>query len=287
MAEQKALLEPEDDEAPTIPPPTETPAESEPVREEAEQPVEPESRDYQKEYENVRQALREERQTKADFQKQLGGMQERLQGFESLKDELNTYRQSRQQTEQQDKFNDDPANYLKQKVDELDQKQQDLVNQSQHANAQALAQQQEMAAIRSQAQQYAQTNPDYENAFDFVQERRTKEFELYGVPQEHWGPTLESESVQLARIAMKQGKNPAEMLYQLAQQWGYQQPAAPATPKQGSNEENLHRLEQGQKAASTLSSGGQADESLLKSVERMSDDEFDKFWDTEVKPTYR
>jgi predicted nucleic acid-binding Zn-ribbon protein len=286
MAEENALLEPDQNEEPTIPTPTEPEPESEPVREEPQPPTESKN-EFEDKYNNVRTALREERQTKSQLQQQLGDVQQRLQGMESLRDELNTYRQSRQQNEQQDKFNDDPANYLKQKVDELDQKQQDLVNQSQQANQEALAFNNEMNAIRSQTSQYAQQNPDYNERFNFVQNRRMKEFELLGVPQESWQAQLENESIQLARVAMQQGRNPAELLSELATHWGYQGQTAPESPNQETNEQNLTRLEQGQKAASTLSSGGQSDDSLLKSVERMSDDEFDKFWDTEVKPTYR
>ena len=144
-----------------------------------------------------------------------------------------------------------------------------------------------MNAIRSQTSQYAQQNPDYNERFNFVQNRRMKEFELLGVPQEQWQTQLENESIQLARVAMQQGRNPAELLSELASHWGYQGQTAPQPPNQETNEQNLTRLEQGQKAASTLSSGGQSDDSLLKRIENMSDKEFDDYWNNSIKPTYR
>ena len=286
MAEENALLEPDQNEAPTIPTPTESEPESEPVREEAQQQVELKN-EFEDKYNNVRAALRDERQQKSQLQQRLQGMESQLGDVQQLRDELNTYRQSYQQNEQQDKFNDDPANFLKQRVDELDQKHQNLLNQSQQANQEALAFNNEMNAIRSQTSQYAQQNPDYNERFNFVQNRRMKEFELLGVPQEQWQTQLENESIQLARVAMQQGRNPAELLSELASHWGYQGQTAPQPPNQETNEQNLTRLEQGQKAASTLSSGGQSDDSLLKRIENMSDKEFDDYWNNSIKPTYR
>jgi chromosome segregation ATPase len=286
MAEENALLEPDQNEAPTIPTPTESEPESEPVREEAQQQIEPKN-EFEDKYNNVRTALRDERQQKSQLQQRLQGMESQLGDVQQLRDELNTYRQSYQQNEQQDKFNDDPANFLKQRVDELDQKHQNLLNQSQQANQEALAFNNEMNAIRSQTSQYAQKNPDYNERFNFVQNRRMKEFELLGVPQEQWQTQLENESIQLARVAMQQGRNPAELLSELASHWGYQGQTAPESPNQETNEQNLTRLEQGQKAASTLSSGGQSDDSLLKRIENMSDKEFDDYWNKSIKPTYR
>jgi hypothetical protein len=287
MAEENALLEPDQNEAPTIPTPTESEPESEPVREEAQPPVEPKN-EFEDKYNNVRTALRDERQQKAQLQQRLQGMESQLGDVQQLRDELNTYRQSHQQNEQQDKFNDDPAGFLKQRVDELDQKHQDLLNQSQQANQEALAFNNEMNAIRSQTSQYAQQNPDYNERFNFVQNRRMKEFELLGVPQEQWQAQLENESIQLARVAMQQGRNPAELLSELATHWGYQpQQTQQPTVQTETNEQNLQRLEQGQKAASTLSSGGQSDDSLLKRIENMSDKEFDDYWNKSIKPTYR
>ena len=286
MAEENALLEPDQNETPTIPTPTESEPESEPVREEAQQQVEPKN-EFEDKYNNVRTALRDERQQKSQLQQRLQGMESQLGDVQQLRDELNTYRQSYQQNEQQDKFNDDPANFLKQRVDELDQQHQDLLNQSQQANQEALAFNNEMNAIRSQTSQYAQKNPDYNERFNFVQNRRMKEFELLGVPQEQWQTQLENESIQLARVAMQQGRNPAELLSELASHWGYQGQTAPESPNQETNEQNLTRLEQGQKAASTLSSGGQSDDSLLKRIENMSDKEFDDYWINSIKPTYR
>ena len=286
MAEENALLEPDQNEAPTIPTPTASEPESEPVREEAQQQVELKN-EFEDKYNNVRTALRDERQQKSQLQQRLQGMESQLGDVQQLRDELNTYRQSYQQNEQQDKFNDDPANFLKQRVDELDQKHQDLLNQSQQANQEALAFNNEMNAIRSQTSQYAQQTPDYNERFNFVQNRRMKEFELLGVPQEQWQTQLENESIQLARVAMQQGRNPAELLSELASHWGYQGQTAPQPPNQETNEQNLTRLEQGQKAASTLSSGGQSDDSLLKRIENMSDKEFDDYWNNSIKPTYR
>jgi hypothetical protein len=79
--------------------------------------------------------------------------------------------------------------------------------------------------------------------------------------------------------AMQQGRNPAEVAYQLAETWGFK-PKSEEKP-----DDKIVRLQQGQKASQTLSKkSAPAEESLLKKIEEMDDQEFDKFWNTNVKP---
>jgi len=294
MAEEDRLLEPDQSEAPTIPVPTDEPEPTPQPVAEAQEPEQKEDKDYRTQYENVRKALREERQSKADIQKHIGGMEERLRGYETLKGQLEEYRNSTKVSEDKTKYEEDPAGYLKDRVDGLAKQQEDFINGTHQANQELESQRQEIEFIRSQAQEYARQNPDYESAFKFTQDQRRSELNAMGIADEHHAQIMDAEAIQLARQAMQNGQNPAELLHNIAKVKGYSGPVAPdasTTAPTGNgargNEASLQRLEEGQRAAATLSNGGQSDDSLLKSIERMTDDEFDKFWDSEVKPTYR
>ena len=181
MAEEDRLLEPDQSEAPTIPVPTDEPeATPQPVAE-AQEPEQKEDKDYRTQYENVRKALREERQSKADIQKHKGGMEERLRAYETLKGHLEEYRNSTKVSEDQTKYDNDPAGYLKDRVDGLAKQQEDFINGTHQANQELESQRQEIEFIRSQAQEYARQNPDYESAFKFTQDQRRSELNAMGI----------------------------------------------------------------------------------------------------------
>lgn len=111
-----------------------------------------------------------------------------------------------------------------------------------------------------------------------------QEYELYGIPAEQREQMFNQESIQFAQMALQNQRNAAEMVYQLAKTWGYSAQLAPPT----SAEQRVVQLQNGQKAAGTLSTGtAPPRESMLARVEEMSDEEFDKFWDAEIKPSRR
>ena len=74
--------------------------------------------------------------------------------------------------------------------------------------------------------------------------------------------------------AVKQGINPAEYTYNIAKQLGYtgKQPVA--------------KQEKATAPSSLSSPGGVPDAGMptMESISKMSDDEFDAFWDKQIKP---
>lgn len=277
------LLEPGDDAAPSIPQPEpEAPApeikaevKPEPKAEE------PKGDDPETKYNNLKVALREERQEKAAFKRQLEELAEKSKQFDGLRQELDDHRKRRQEEEEKRKFEENPAEYLKSQVESLTEKQQRLIDESTRANQQQIEQAQFMQAVQSQAAAFSKETPDYGDAFAFIHDRRVKEYEVLGVPAEEWEARFNQESVQFAALAMQQGKNPAEMVYKMAGAWGYAKTQAKPTA-----DTEIERLQAGQTAAQTLSRGGAGEESVLKKIEDMTDDEFDKYF-AELKPKAR
>ncbi len=105
----------------------------------------------------------------------------------------------------------------------------------------------------------------------------------FGDPQEK-ARNFYQEVLGLSTKAVHEGRNPAEVLYNLAKTWGYRNNASSATRElsSASNEDAAKRIEtvrKGQKVSTSLSDSAGTPEALnLTDIERMSDDEFDKLW---------
>lgn len=282
------LLEPGDDAAPSLPQPEaegkpELPVESKPKPEvkPEEAKTERESDDPETKYNNVRAALKEERQEKAALKRQLDELGERSRQFDSIRHELEEHRRKVKEAEEKARFEENPAEYLKTQVETLNERQQQLLEESTRANQEYIKQAQFMQSVQSQTAAFAKETADYVDAFSFIHDRRLKEYEVLGVPAEEWEGRFNQESIDFAGHAMRQGKNPAEMVYKMAGAWGYTK--SQQKPKA---ETEIERLQAGQAAAATLSKGGAGEESVLKRIEEMSDKEFEDYWAT-LKPASR
>lgn len=307
MADKNDLTEPGDDgEFPTAPAaepfdPSAGAQEPRQQREEASSPPPPEptiaslaeETSAEQKYENMLGALREERASKAQLSAEMASLRGQVQSFETLKTELNEFRQQRASVSEQDKFDQDPAEYLKAKTAELS----DTVNNLVHStHQQTQAQTQEAAlrtAIQGHAQAFAAETPDYLDALSYMHQDRMKEYEALGVPAQHREAYFEQESMNLGRHALLNRQNPAQIVYNLAKAKGFsatapQRQAPPplkAVPQHA--DAQVNRMQRGVVASGTLNSGQAPQESLLSRIEEMSDNEFDKFWDSEVKPSHR
>jgi len=116
---------------------------------------------------------------------------------------------------------------------------------------------------------------------------------------------FEQEALEFGRKALMSGQDPAELIYNIAKakgfggQPGVQAPQqqipqaqapiqpAPMRPAPQTAAAQVSRLQQGAAAAGTLNGGQAPSESLLSRVEEMNDEEFDKFWASEVAPSHR
>lgn len=230
--------------------------------------------------------LRDEREKRQTSQAEAAALRERLAQFEQLKAELDEQRKAKQAQAEQERFNENPAAYLKQQVDGISQKIEQQGAQTQAERQQAEEQMRFHMAVSSQIQAFKKQTPDYTEAVNFLKDRRSREYEALGYTTDQIDSLFDQEAIGIAKVAIQNGKNPGEVAYTLAKMWGYSGAKQP-DPKQD-NEAALKRLEQGVKASQTLSGAGHPEEqSLLKKVEDMSDDEFDKFWKQEVQPKGR
>lgn len=76
-------------------------------------------------------------------------------------------------------------------------------------------------AVESQVEEFTKDHPDYGQAYDYFVKTESEAARLAGMPEEHIQQNimryLDAQAVEIAR----RGRNPAEVLYDLARQRGY------------------------------------------------------------------
>jgi hypothetical protein len=161
---------------------------------------------------------------------------------------------------------------------------------SQHRQAEtATAASSMQARAAALEREFAAQTPDYENAYRHLIDVRRRQLSIAGWADPAEIQTiLSNEAAGLAARALQQGRNPGEVVYELAKTFGY----APATgggassddathpPADANNaSDRLHTIARGQQAARSLSrvSGQGPAPMTAEAMGRMNDAEFAKW----------
>lgn len=163
------------------------------------------------------------------------------------------------------RYEDDPAEFLRQKISHQDaliewqERQMSQVGQQTQQNIaqqqQAVQMQQFARVVTSAETQFRAEQPDYDSAVDFIRDVRMKDAQAFAEASGvDWNPQLQAEIsqslvqefAQIASTALQRGRNPAAALYQIAKSRGYTAPGASAESK-------LAQIERGMKASKTVS----------------------------------
>lgn len=176
-------------------------------------------------------------------------------------------------------FEEDPLESLRHEAQqakkELEALKTDKANERQYLEQQH-AMQQFKAAWQQKAQEYAETNPDFSDAYNYALTSRMKEYEAVGYSKQEAMNLANEDEVAIVAKAFQNDINPAERIYELAKMRGYQRKeSAPVT----NNKQKFDTLEKGVKASKSIASGGVSTPSklTLEDVASMSDEEFSKF----------
>lgn len=120
--------------------------------------------------------------------------------------------------------------------------------QQQNAYAQDL-----MAKASSAEVEFMKQAADYGEASVFIKKQRAEQLAAVGMNPLQIQQTLTMEGLQLAEMALKSGKNPAELLYNLAKVSGYRKEATQVVQGQPEGDaDKLARIAAGQKANMSL-----------------------------------
>lgn len=154
--------------------------------------------------------------------------------------------------------------------------------QEQQRQTQAETQQQrQFQQINTRMQEYeadfSAIQPDYNQAAEFFRKSRTADYEEQGYSGDELNRALTQEFVGLVARTMQSGKDPAEVVYNLAKNRGYS--AKVRTEVVDKQPDKLQTIARGQQASRSLSQmgGKQGGATLtLESVSKLDGADFDK-----------
>jgi len=256
------------------------------------------------------EALHEARAQNKALRESLEREAARIAQFESLRAELDKIRQQRAREEQEseearlarmqkeaeERYQEDPVGYLRdqnaqlqRQIEETRRQQQAFLEAQQRSVHEAAQMRQLTQHINNLEQQFRSQQPDYDEAFRFVQERRLRDMDAIGITSpEQKQQALYQEILGMSGRAIQEGRNPAELVYSLAKTWGFQPSSSQIEGLEAAVQENvktqsskLDRIQRGQQMSTSLSDSGGAPkggELSLADIERMSDEDFDKLW---------
>lgn len=215
-------------------------------------------------------ALHEERQRRKELAEELRQAREAQLALERKVEERLAALQKASEP-QPPAWEDNPAEHLRHQVTQVAQQTQATQQQIQQWQAQQAQQAQlQTLANRIQAheQEFKAQNPDYEEAIVFARDRRVAELQALGVDELDARTQAGKELYEAAFAFASQGKNPAEIVYRVAQAKGY-------AKKPAVTEADKFQAQKAGSQARGMGSGGQPKSNLTAAqLLAMSDDEF-------------
>lgn len=213
-------------------------------------------------------ALHEERVKRQAADEQVAELRQQNQRLMDRFDQLlSRFDQHQKQEEQVPDKDQDPIGYM-----EYLQKELTALKQVQQQTQQQTQQQQQMQAIwnegNRQAAEFRSQTPDYDDAFQYLYQKRGEELIAMGLPKEQVAQTLQQEAWQGMQYALANKINPGAMVYQMATARGY-------TKQERVSPEVAQRANRSMSGAGKESSGGLD----MNDIVSMSDEEYEKWLD--------
>lgn len=227
------------------------------------------------------QALHAEREKRKAAETELNTLREQLGAIQKMREQVASRKPEDLPAA------DDPAavEHLRKRLAEVEQQTTRVTQTMDNA---ALNQQelQQLGAFMGQSEAaFRSKQPDYDAAITHVVQARAQELSLYGLNQAQIAQTISEEATEIVRSAVAQGRDPAELGYQIAQSRGYiPKPAEEAAKPNGSGgaQAVLDAIEAAKKANKSLGSGGGSAPTQLtaEAVLAMTPEEFDRVYST-------
>lgn len=177
--------------------------------------------------------------------------------------------------------------------EEVPQEALQRVQNLERSQAEREAKQNFVNAYAQKAQEFARENDDFPQAYQYALKVRGSIYEAAGFPPQQIAQLLESEEASIAERAFMEGKNPAAVIYDIAQKLGYQKavkveaksdPVAEQVNTQAKTADktleaakHLEKIAKGMEKNKTLTGGGGGnDEPSLEELAMMDEDAFTK-----------
>lgn len=234
-----------------------------------------------------------ERVKRKEIQKQIEDMRRENENLKSTFNRILTKAQEQAEADQKasvPSFEEDPITALRYENEQLKKKMsgfEDFQTRSHQASEAQQQQQQFVNSYRSAADEFAKTNPDFDDAYSHLMESRLAEFDAAGYTPVQARQLLVEDEAAIVANAMQRGINPAESIYKLAKLRGFSSGSnMNAQDKINANNEKINNLERGLQASRSVNSGGiNSRESMsLESIAAMDDSDFENVdWNKVLK----
>jgi len=253
--------------------------EEKPVEAEAEKPEEGEKPEKPPKDFVPHKAFHAEREQRKALQARLAQVeQENAQRAQLMEQRLQQIQQAAWQAQQPKppSFDEDPIGAMRNGVEstqaELAQlkawHQQQAQIQEQTAYRQNYLAQIENAVSQAESE-FVQETPDYLDAVGHLKAQRASQLKALGMPLDQIVNYIRNEAFQIAETALRSGRNPAEIAFEMAKASGW-------VKKAQAQDTKMQTLQKGVKAASSLGSGGAPQGNLtIEALASMSESEFD------------
>lgn len=164
--------------------------------------------------------------------------------------------------------------YALNKIEQYERQETERTQQTE-AQRQQQAQLQRFASyVNEQETQFAEATPDYYDAVQWVRDKRSEHYQALGYTDAAASQQAMQEAQQLAVLAVRQQRSPAEVAYSYAKALGYAPSQQPAGDQKRDDAGRYQKMKDGQKASKTLSGPGAKvkTEATLESLIDMDDD---------------
>lgn len=205
--------------------------------------------------------------------------------FREQLDAINTMREQvrNRQPEPLPESDDAGVQHLRDRLAQLEQGQTRITQERDNQALDQAESRQLQAAIASSENEFRTAQPDYDEAVQYVIEARARELQLHGLNPVEVQQAVAEEAQDIVRSAIRQGRSPAEMAYQIAQSRGYR-PAQPQTApaQQGGAAATLAAIASAKAQGRSLgqASGTTPQAVNAETVAGMTDDEFAVLYST-------
>lgn len=163
-------------------------------------------------------ALQEERQKRAQYEQMLAQREQELRQYQEWAAQMQQQQVPQQEAPAEPDPETDPIGALKYARDQLRQMQQMTAEQQYVSQLNQVA--------YSAANQFKAQVPDYSDAYQYALQSRAQELMALGAHQQDIPTILHREELSLIDSAVRNGRNPAEAIYQFAKARGFQGKAA-------------------------------------------------------------
>ena len=227
-------------------------------------------------------AFNDARSQARQAQTEVSQLRQTVEQLQGLKTQMDEWRANQAQAQEQQQFDTDPLGTLKQQNEALQAQLTQMNNQIQGRDNAVEVRDNLRSQVSAHVESFQAQQPQYQAALSYVMEGRAKEMALWGMPEAQISQALEQEAEQIAAGAIRAGQNPAEMIWNVAHARGFKATA----PKKA----DVSNIAKGQAKSQTLAgTQGTEDAISLTDISKMSDDDFDNFWDKmqeDANPTH-